>query len=121
MFPFATGFLLQAVEIGGVWWSDLDWSGVKWSGVAWSGVVRRPCAAHRHCMILYDTVWLSPPKLTATHEKRTPELGAIVYPCSPPEVVARASPGGPQVGKSNPQPNPPMLRVRGVLTDQPGY
>ena len=119
MFPFATGFLLQAVEIGGVWWSELDWSGVKWSGVAWSGVVRRPCAAHRHCMILYDTVWLSPPKLTATHEKRTPELGAIVYPCSPPEVVA--SPGGPQVGKSNPQPNPPMLRVRGVLTDQPGY
>lgn len=96
MFPFATGFLLQAVEIGGVWWSELDWSGVKWSGVAWSGVVRRPCAAHRHCMILYDTVWLSPPKLTATHEKRTPELGAIVYPCSPPEMVARASPGVPR-------------------------
>ena len=99
-----------------MWWSELDWSGVKWSGVEWSGAEAMCCT-----QTLYDTVWLSPPKLTATHEKRTPELGAIVYPCSPPEVVARASPGGPQVGKSNPQPNPPMLRVRGVLTDQPGY
>ena len=96
---------------GGDRWSVVDWSGVKWSGVEWSGAEAMCCA-----QTLYDTA-----KLTATHEKRTPELGAIVYPCSPPEVVARASPGGPQVGKSNPQPNPPMLRVRGVLTDQPGY
>ena len=37
MFPFATGFLLQAVEIGGVWWSELEWSEVEWSGVEWCG------------------------------------------------------------------------------------
>ena len=78
----------------------MEWSEVEWSGVEWSGAEAMCCT-----QTLYDTVWLSPPKLTATHEKRTPELGAIVYPCSPPEVVARASPGGPQVGKSNPQPH----------------
>ena len=51
MFPFATGFLLQAVEISGVWWSELDWSGVKWSGVEWSGAEVMCCT-----QTLYDTV-----------------------------------------------------------------
>ena len=79
----------------------------------WSGA-EAMCCTHT----LYGS---HPPRLTSTHEKRTPELGAIVYPCSPPRVMAGASPGRSRVGKSNPQPNPPMLRVRGVLTDQPGY
>ena len=72
---------------------------MEWSGVEWSGA-EAMCCTQTLYDTLYDTVWLSPPKLTATHEKRTPELGAIVYPCSPPEVPA---PGVPR--SANPIPN----------------
>ena len=60
---------------------------------------------------------LTAKSIAATHEKGLPSLN-MAYPCSPPEVRAGASPRRSLAGGANPQPNPPVIRVRGSLTDQ---